>query len=571
MHRRTSAVLLALIVPVGLLGAPPATAAPAPGPSVVSTSTELRRMPERHDGPRPKPAPQALEQEAEASEASFARQEVTEPVAIAAVVMPVDAEPGEVFVRTVDDGVTGEWEPVEIDEASDPSDPTTSTVPVVVSGADAVEVATLDTEAPATLQVYASAVSTADARASDLAWDHPQILSRRAWQADESLRRYAYTRAKVTGAMIHHTAGTNDYTADQVPALLRSIQAYHVTGRGWNDIAYNVLVDRFGRAWEGRGGGVNAPIQGGHALGVTNARTFGISLMGNFELVRPPAVMLETMNQVIAWKLQMHGIDPYGQTYGSGGQDGGSTFLNAISGHRDENATSCPGQYVYAEFANIRTRVKTLMDTVRYPRFRDVPVGTQFDQEIRWLADRGVSTGWDDGTFRPVEPISREAMAAFLYRLSGSPAFTAPEAARFPDVQPGHQFYKEISWLAATGITTGWDDGTFRPGAAITRDAMAAYLHRLYGAPVLRAAAEADVHPFGDVAADTQFASEIEWLAGTGISTGWALADGAEYRPVAPVNRDAMAAFMSRAVNQFGDPRPAIKPAEPVDPAAPAA
>ncbi|MFT3874849.1 MAG: S-layer homology domain-containing protein [Propioniciclava sp.] len=554
--RRVFAGVTALAVAGACLQAMPAASAPHDRSTSSSTSVTLGAVPDGIQVPALPSTAGVAARAASSPEAAFARQEVAQEVAIAAVVVDSGADPGQVFLRTVHDGTPTTWEAVGIEDDGTAGDPTTSTVPVDVSGAEAVEVVALAASAPATLQVHTSAVTAADARASDLAWDSPRILSRRAWGADESLRQYDYTRGQVTGAMIHHTAGSNDYTAAQVPALLRAIQAYHVNGRDWNDIAYNVLVDRFGRAWEGRGGGINQPIQGGHAWGETNARTFGLSIMGDYDTVRPSAAALETTSQVIAWKLQMHGVDPYGATWGSGGQDGGNTALRAISGHRDENATVCPGKYVYEKLGSIRARVKTLMNAVRYPRFRDVPPGMSFESDIRWLATRDISTGWPDGTFRPLQPISREAMAAFLYRLSGSPEFTAPETSPFRDVQPSDAFYTEISWLAATGIATGYQDRTFRPRAPITRDAMAAYLHRLYGSPKTKTPAK---RPFVDVGNGTQFGAEMAWLAATGISTGWTTSRGAEYRPTQPVNRDAMAAFMHRATSRLGNPAPVLR------------
>ena len=123
------------------------------------------------------------------------------------------------------------------------------------------------------------------------------------------------------------------------------------------------------------------------------------------------------------------------------------------------------------------------METVR---FVDVPEGIQFYDQIMWLANSGVSTGWlvaDGGReFRPVVPVARDAMAAFLYRLAGSPEYSAPEVSPFADVPADSQFYTEISWLADAGISTGWvmDDGTrqFRGLDSVARDAMAAFLYR---------------------------------------------------------------------------------------------
>ncbi|MFN3865221.1 MAG: S-layer homology domain-containing protein [Demequina sp.] len=122
---------------------------------------------------------------------------------------------------------------------------------------------------------------------------------------------------------------------------------------------------------------------------------------------------------------------------------------------------------------------------VRSP-FLDVrAASTSFYTEITWAAESGISKGWKGtggSTFQPYSAITREAMAAFLYRYAGSPAVTLPRTSPFKDVPASSQFYKEIVWLNATGATTGWRTNTgaeFRPRATITREAMAAFLYRL--------------------------------------------------------------------------------------------
>ncbi len=179
--------------------------------------------------------------------------------------------------------------------------------------------------------------------------------------------------------------------------------------------------------------------------------------------------------------------------------------------------------------------------------FSDVAPTTQFSQEICWMAINKISTGYPDGTYQPVQPVNRDAMAAFMYRLAGSPAFTPPAKSPFKDVTPTTQFYKEITWLAAKKITTGYDDGTYRPTQPVNRDAMAAFMYRLAGNPAWTAPATS---PFKDVTPKTQFYKEITWLAAKKITTGY---DDRTYRPVQRVNRDAMAAFMYRlkAVNKL--------------------
>ena len=172
--------------------------------------------------------------------------------------------------------------------------------------------------------------------------------------------------------------------------------------------------------------------------------------------------------------------------------------------------------------------------------FKDVPADYPFVNDINWLAQRRITTGYPDGTFRPNGSVERGAMAAFFYRMAGSPQFTAPSTPSFKDVPRDHPFYKEIEWMRARGITTGWSDGTFRPNDAVNRDAMAAFFYRYAGSPAYSAPA---VSPFTDVSTGSQFYREISWLADQRITTGWA--DGS-FRPVQPIERGAMAAFLHR-------------------------
>lgn len=192
--------------------------------------------------------------------------------------------------------------------------------------------------------------------------------------------------------------------------------------------------------------------------------------------------------------------------------------------------------------------------------FTDVWPDSAFAGEIQTLRDEGITRGWSDGSFRPDANISREAMAAFLYRLAGSPAYTAPEKSPFSDVDPSREFYKEISWLASTKITTGYaEDNTFRPDASVNRDAMAAFLYRFCGAYSSKCASivTPDKYPeiqrpkiFEDVVykdpwgrKTTQFYNEIAWASRAGITTGW---PDNTFRPTEPIARNAMAAFIYR-------------------------
>ncbi len=178
----------------------------------------------------------------------------------------------------------------------------------------------------------------------------PTIFSRAQWGADDSMRDASSLRYyEVHAGYVHHTVNANDYSEAEVPAIIRSIYAYHTKSRGWSDIGYNFLVDRFGRVWEGRYGGVDRPVVGAHTLGY-NDYSFAMSAIGNFELVQPSDAVLQAYGAVFAWKLSLHGVSA-----ASTAQVVGKKTFQAINGHRDAAATACPGKYLYAQLPTIRS------------------------------------------------------------------------------------------------------------------------------------------------------------------------------------------------------------------------
>ena len=184
----------------------------------------------------------------------------------------------------------------------------------------------------------------------------------------------------------------------------------------------------------------------------------------------------------------------------------------------------------------------TLNASLTHPTFSDVPAGSHLQPEIEWLAASGITTGYPNGTYHPHESVERAAVAAYFYRLAGSPAVTLPQESPFIDVPTDHPFYKEIVWLHRRGITTGYPDGTFRPNAPINRDALAAFFYRAAQEPDYTPPATS---PFTDMAPHDGFYKEIAWMHSQNIAHGW---PDRTFRPLQPVQRDAMAAFIYRMV-----------------------
>jgi hypothetical protein len=176
--------------------------------------------------------------------------------------------------------------------------------------------------------------------------------------------------------------------------------------------------------------------------------------------------------------------------------------------------------------------------------FVDVPPSHPFYEDIEWMAAEGISEGYEPGPeYRPSIAVSRAAMSAFMYRLAESPPFASPGTPTFADVGTGHPFYDEIEWMADTGITTGFPTSppTYQPGAAVSRQSMSAFMYRLAGEPTFSAPGSPT---FTDVGTGHPFYDEIEWMADTEISEGYT--PGPEYRPSIAVSRQAMSAFMYR-------------------------
>ncbi len=287
-----------------------------------------------------------------------------------------------VAVRTERSGTWTPWTDLEVDPDEGPSsqeEPTArgGTAPVFVGDADSVEVDVYspDGTPPAGLSVAAidpgrasmdtavakqsttSAVATAKPTRDGLP-PMPRIVTRRQWGADERLGdpcwapRYGRTFKAV---FVHHTAGSNTYTRQESASVVRGIYAYHTQSRGWCDIGYNFLVDRYGTVYEGRAGGIRKAVRGAHS-GDYNVNSTGISLMGEFTNTTPTEAMRRSLITLVAWRLGVAYQGGYGRARING------AVFKRISGHRDAMSTACPGQRVYDWLPTLRRKVNKRLD-----------------------------------------------------------------------------------------------------------------------------------------------------------------------------------------------------------------
>ncbi|HET8591740.1 MAG TPA: S-layer homology domain-containing protein [Nakamurella sp.] len=181
------------------------------------------------------------------------------------------------------------------------------------------------------------------------------------------------------------------------------------------------------------------------------------------------------------------------------------------------------------------------------PLFPDVTAASLFIDDVNWLARYGITGGNAGGKFQPTAAVTRQAMAAYLYRYAhgGRNAGPCTGASPFPDVPAGSTFCGDIAWLVDQQVVAGFGDGTFRPTAPVTRQAVAAYLYR-FAHDGADAGACTGSAPFRDVPAGSEFCGDIAWLASAQpveITTGYA---NGTFRPGDQVSRQAMAAYLHR-------------------------
>ena len=194
----------------------------------------------------------------------------------------------------------------------------------------------------------------------------PPIIPRSAWGADSVPPRSAPGYGVVQMGFVHHTVTANDYTPDQSASIVLGIAKYHRDTNGWNDIGYNFLVDQYGQVFEGRAGGVEQAVIGAHAQGY-NSQSTGVAVLGTFSDIPIAEAAMAAITRLLGWKLSLHGVPcEGGLTIVSGGgslnryPSGTPVALQRISGHRDGDATACPGNGLYAQLPELRRRAAAL-------------------------------------------------------------------------------------------------------------------------------------------------------------------------------------------------------------------
>ncbi|MEJ7636222.1 SpoIID/LytB domain-containing protein [Aeromicrobium sp.] len=389
--RRTSGFSIAALLAVGMLvptpaaadgaqvsgGAPGTVAAPQAPAEVRQQQIPTQATPKPH-APRHDEAPAADHVVAELTRTDL------RPFAMLGVTWTGGLRDDQtvVEVRWREAGASGArtwspWTELHTEPASEEGVP--GTEPQWTGKADAAAVRVISSAnarpeglALSTIDPRGRSVSTTASTASTMstvstaAVSRPAIISRATWGASTSGSCDSPIYGRTTrGAVIHHTAGNNTYTKSQSASIVKATQAYHKRSRGWCDIGYNFLVDKYGQIFEGRAGGTTKPVRAAHSgNGTVNEETMGVSLMGTFASTTPSAAMKTAVVNLVAWRFDNYGIAGKG-TYSIGG-----ITLNRIAGHRNVVSTECPGAKAYAwlsQSGGLRDRVVTKLAAAPAP------------------------------------------------------------------------------------------------------------------------------------------------------------------------------------------------------------
>jgi hypothetical protein len=323
----------------------------------------------------------------------------------------------------------------------------------------------------------------------------PDIVTRREWGANESLRRgCSRDHEKVQQLFVHHTVGRNH---DPHPkATMRSIYWYHAVRRGWCDIGYNFVISPGGRVFEGRyardygpgeihdGETRNGKIVTGAHVSSYNSGSVGVSLMGNYSKIRPSSRMRHALIRFLAWEARRHDLKPRAEHTYRNPVTGLRRRLPVIAGHRDAGYTECPGNYVYRALPSIRKAVARLVQKPANISLRSGAGSIDYGESVELsgvltkkdgtpLADRRVILKKRKGLHGSW--LNKEATRT---GLDGSFTFTATPSRnlRFKAVFPGDKRFRRaesdtrvirvraLVWLKAEGGTVVNDVPYFSTG-----------------------------------------------------------------------------------------------------------
>ena len=174
--------------------------------------------------------------------------------------------------------------------------------------------------------------------------------------------------------------------------------------------------------------------------------------------------------------------------------------------------------------------------------FADVSGSDWFYNDVRYVYEKGIMDGTGADRFSPNAPLTRAMIVTILYRMAGSPSVSG--SSDFTDVAAGKWFAKAVAWAAANGIVNGYGSGLFGPNDPVTREQLAAILYRyaVYGG-MTAVTLEENLGGFADTAQLSAYAIQaMNWAVGQGLING----SGSNLVPKAQATRAQVAAIIHR-------------------------
>ena len=336
-------------------------------------------------------------------------------------------------MRVEQEGAWGEWTSLEDGLATGPDEQGQEagewgTEGTVLLDADRVQVELSGETEDARIESWTTYVTAQDAATvaelpvPDAGPDGLVVARRKDWAQDMDLIPSAgpIRPSPKMGITLHHTATDAYYAAEDVPAMLRAVYRYHAHTLDWRDVGYNAMVDRYGRVWEGRSGGLENNVQGAHSYGM-NYDWFGLSSLGNHEISPVPQAELAGLARTAGWVLNLHGADVTQQKRYTNSYLGWTRTLSTLHGHRDVYATSCPGWQMYQMLGALRTMVaaeqrleRTAVQRIGGATRYDVAAGLAHEGAPYGVDTAYITQGGEIADALGVGPVASKGHAAVL-------------------------------------------------------------------------------------------------------------------------------------------------------------
>lgn len=174
-------------------------------------------------------------------------------------------------------------------------------------------------------------------------------------------------------------------------------------------------------------------------------------------------------------------------------------------------------------------------------RFDDIAAGAWYESAVSYALEKGLFSGTSEKTFSPNGTMTRSMLVTVLWRMEGTPAATGSS---FNDVESGKWYTDAVAWASSNCIVTGYGNGTFGVSDSVTRQQLAAILYRYASLKGMDVSASADISGYADTSEIASWArAPVEWSVKSGIING---VSGNKLSPSGTATRAQAAAMLMR-------------------------